>query len=96
MTDEVFDDDFDEVIENVTICSECDDYMEHEILKERKVGTGRDLLLKCKTCSAITNLQEQGKRCRCSRNIEPRPNTRTALNNKTAKTSLLPLTVVSG
>ena len=57
MTDDVVDDDFDEVIENVTMCSECDDYMEHEILKERKVGTGRDLLLKCKTCSAITNLQ---------------------------------------
>tara|TARA_A100001234_G_C12632240_1_gene388704 strand:+ start:1314 stop:2105 length:792 start_codon:yes stop_codon:yes gene_type:complete len=57
MTDDVVDDDFDEVIENVTMCSECEDYMEHEILKERKVGTGRDLLLKCKTCSAITNLQ---------------------------------------
>ena len=57
MTDDVVDDDFDEVIENVTMCSECDDYMEHEILKERKIGTGRDLLLKCKTCSAITNLQ---------------------------------------
>ena len=57
MTDDLVDDDFDEVIENVTMCSECDDYMEHEILKERKIGTGRDLLLKCKTCSAITNLQ---------------------------------------
>ncbi len=57
MSDNVVDDDFDEVIENVTMCSECDDYMEHEILKERKVGTGRDLLLKCKTCASITNLQ---------------------------------------
>ena len=57
MTDDVVDDDLDEVVENVTMCSECDDYMEHEILKERKIGTGRDLLLKCKTCSAITNLQ---------------------------------------
>lgn len=57
MSDDVVDDDFDEVIENVTMCSECDDYMEHEILKERKVGTGRDLLLKCKTCASITSLQ---------------------------------------
>ena len=57
MSDDVVGDDFDEVIENVTMCSECDDYMEHEILKERKVGTGRDLLLKCKTCASITSLQ---------------------------------------
>ena len=57
MSDDVVDDDFDDVIENVTICSECDDYMEHEILKERKVGTGRDLLLKCKTCASIRSLQ---------------------------------------
>ena len=54
MSDNVVDDDFDEVIDNVTMCSECDDYMEHEILKERKVGTGCDLLLKCKTCASIT------------------------------------------
>ena len=53
----LWEDAIDEVIENVTMCSECEDYMEHEILKERKIGTGRDLLLKCKTCSAITNLQ---------------------------------------
>ena len=57
MSDDVVGDDFDEVIENVTMCSECDDYMEHEILKERKVGTGLDLLLKCKTCASITSLQ---------------------------------------
>lgn len=57
MSDDVVDYDFDEVIENVTMCTECDEYMEHEILKERKVGTGRDLLLKCKTCASISNLQ---------------------------------------
>tara|TARA_Y100000768_G_C23852465_1_gene621699 strand:+ start:84 stop:875 length:792 start_codon:yes stop_codon:yes gene_type:complete len=57
MTDEVADDDVEEVVENVALCSECDDYMEHEVLKERKVGTGRDLLIKCISCSAISNLQ---------------------------------------
>ncbi len=57
MSDDIVDGDGDEVIENVTMCSECDEYVEHEILKERKVGTGRDLLLKCIRCSAITNLQ---------------------------------------
>ena len=44
MTDDVVDDDSDEVIENVTMCSECNEYKEHEILKERKVGTGRRLI----------------------------------------------------
>tara|TARA_B100000886_G_scaffold47772_1_gene29390 strand:+ start:4450 stop:5217 length:768 start_codon:yes stop_codon:yes gene_type:complete len=48
--------DFDEVVENVTFCSECNEYAEHEILKERSIGNGRDLLLKCTTCAAITNL----------------------------------------
>ena len=57
MTDDVIDGDSDEVIENVTMCSECKEYTEHEILKERKVGTGSDLLVKCKTCAAITTLQ---------------------------------------
>jgi len=57
MADEVTEDDNEEVIENVALCSECDDYMEHEILKERKVGTGRDLLLKCISCSAISSLE---------------------------------------
>ena len=36
MTDDVVDDDSDEVIENVTMCSECNEYTEHEILKERR------------------------------------------------------------
>ena len=57
MSDEVVDDDSDEVIENVTMCDECNEYTEHEILKERKVGSGSDLLVKCKTCSGVTNLQ---------------------------------------
>jgi uncharacterized Zn finger protein len=49
--------DQEEVVENVTYCSECDDYSEHEILKERSIGSGRDLLLKCLTCATISNLQ---------------------------------------
>jgi uncharacterized Zn finger protein len=57
MSDEVVDDDSDKVIENVTMCDECNEYTEHEILKERKVGSGSDLLVKCKTCSGVTNLQ---------------------------------------
>jgi len=50
-------DDFEEVIDNVVMCAQCDDYEEHEILKERKVGLGRDLLVKCSICGNISNLQ---------------------------------------
>ena len=57
MTDDILEDDFDEVVENLAHCSECNDYMEHEILKEKSVGSGRDLLLKCISCSAVTNYQ---------------------------------------
>ena len=57
MTDEVAEDDSEEVIENVTLCSECNEYSEHHILKERNVGSGRDLLIKCLSCGAISNLQ---------------------------------------
>lgn len=57
MTDEVAEDDSEEVIENVTLCSECNEYSEHDILKERSVGSGRDLLIKCLSCGAISSLQ---------------------------------------
>ena len=54
-SDEIeFDDD--DVIENVTLCEACGDITEHEILKEKKVGDGRDLLLKCISCSSISTL----------------------------------------
>ena len=57
MTDEVAEDDSEEVIENVTLCSECNEYSGHDILKERNVGSGRDLLIKCLSCGAISSLQ---------------------------------------
>ena len=44
MADDAADEDFDEVIENVTMCSECNEYAEHEILKERQVGSGLSLI----------------------------------------------------
>lgn len=57
MTGDVAEDDSGEVMENVTLCSECNEYSEHDILKERNVGSGRDLLIKCLSCGAISNLQ---------------------------------------
>ena len=38
--------DQEEVVENVTYCSDCDDYCEHEILKERSIGSGRGPIAK--------------------------------------------------
>jgi len=57
MVDDVALDDDEEVIENVTMCEKCDDYTEYEVLKEKKVGTGSDLLVKCSDCGNITNIQ---------------------------------------
>ena len=37
MSDDVVGDDFDEVIENVTMCSECDDYMDMKFSKSAKL-----------------------------------------------------------
>ena len=48
---------FEEVIDNLMLCSECDSYTEHEILRERDVGTGRDILLKCQLCLHIYSAQ---------------------------------------
>ena len=55
-SDEIeFDDE--EIIENATLCEECGDITEHEILKEKEIGGGRDFLLKCISCSSITTLE---------------------------------------
>lgn len=56
MSEYVAEDDQDEILENVTYCAECDELAGHEILKERQVGSGRDLLIKCITCNSIANL----------------------------------------
>ncbi|MCH1481223.1 MAG: hypothetical protein L7T81_03175, partial [Candidatus Poseidoniaceae archaeon] len=57
MTDDIAEDDSEEVVENVAICSECDEYTEHQVLKEKAVGTGKDLLVKCIECEYVYNLQ---------------------------------------
>lgn len=57
MTDDIAEDDSEEVVENVTVCSECDEYTEHQVLKEKAVGTGKDLLVKCIECDYVYNLQ---------------------------------------
>ena len=33
MTDDIAEDDSEEVVENVTVCSECDEYTEHQSLE---------------------------------------------------------------
>ncbi len=54
--DEVF-------IENVTDCPGCGYPCGHEVLRERKVGTGTDFLLKCDECEKVHSIQVR----------EPRP-----------------------
>ena len=46
MTEDIAEDDLEEVVANVALCSECDEYAEHQVLKEKSVGTGKDLLVK--------------------------------------------------
>tara|TARA_B100000900_G_scaffold58332_1_gene43880 strand:+ start:74874 stop:75653 length:780 start_codon:yes stop_codon:yes gene_type:complete len=57
MSDEEIEFDDDEVIENATLCENCRDITEHEVLKEKKVGQGRNLLVKCVECSTISTLE---------------------------------------
>ena len=51
--------DFDEevVLQNATYCKTCHEVSEHEILREKKVGEGKDLLLKCSICEEVSTLQ---------------------------------------
>ena len=61
MDDEFEDDteeyDVEELVENVTDCPGCRQPCGHEILREKKAGTGTDYLLKCEECSHIHTVQ---------------------------------------
>jgi uncharacterized Zn finger protein len=57
MSDDEIEFDEEEIIENATFCEKCNDIMEHEVLKEKNVGKGRNLLLKCLDCSQISTLE---------------------------------------
>ncbi|MBT04185.1 MAG: hypothetical protein CMA92_00215 [Euryarchaeota archaeon] len=48
--------DEEDIIQNASLCENCDDITEHEVLKEKLIGQGRDLLLKCTVCSKISTL----------------------------------------
>ncbi len=54
MDDESMDD---EIVENVTDCPGCGQPCGHEILKERKAGTGANYLLKCLECQHIHSVE---------------------------------------
>ena len=57
MSDEEIEFNDDEVIENATLCENCGELTEHEVLKEKMVGQGRNLLVKCVECSTISTLE---------------------------------------
>ena len=45
--------DIEELVENVTDCPGCSEACGHEVLREKKAGTGTDYLLKCEECAHI-------------------------------------------
>ena len=51
------DEDVDIVLENAADCPSCRFVTSHEVLRERKAGTGTDYLLKCDECSEVYKLQ---------------------------------------
>ena len=82
MDDEITDDseEFDDVefVENVTDCPGCKQPCGHEVLKEKKAGTGSNFLLKCDECDHIHTVQIR----------EPRPVTIPFLLSEGADTVL--------
>lgn len=57
MSDDDFDDSIGEdFIENVAECPECNQESGHEILSEKKIGSGFDYLVKCELCQFVHKL----------------------------------------
>ncbi|RJU89110.1 MAG: hypothetical protein DWC02_00380 [Candidatus Poseidoniales archaeon] len=46
-----------ELVENVTDCPGCGEACGHEVLREKKAGTGADYLLKCDECAHVHTVQ---------------------------------------
>jgi uncharacterized Zn finger protein len=57
MSDDENDFEDEEILENATHCEPCSEITGHELLREKAVGEGRDLLLKCNQCSHISTLE---------------------------------------
>ena len=49
------DDDFDEFVNNASMCESCQELTEHDILKQREVRNGFDMLVKCTVCGTVNN-----------------------------------------
>jgi uncharacterized Zn finger protein len=47
----------DEIVQNVTDCPGCNEVCGHEILREKKVNTGSDFLVKCIECGKVHTVQ---------------------------------------
>ena len=45
------------ILENAADCPSCGFVTSHDILRERKAGTGTDYLLKCAECGEVHKLQ---------------------------------------
>ena len=51
------DTDVEEEVVDVAVCPKCSKMVEHEILRRTMKGNGEDLLVRCKECSNVHNLQ---------------------------------------
>lgn len=45
-----------EFIENALQCEDCEELTSHEVLRERKAGTGTDFLVKCSSCGKVKTI----------------------------------------
>ena len=50
-------DETEEVMDNATDCPICDELTGHEILKEKKVGVGADIMVRCEACRHVHTIQ---------------------------------------
>ena len=57
MSDEENEVDDEEILENANFCDACNEVTAHELLREKPVGEGRDVLLKCVECSFVYTLE---------------------------------------
>ena len=53
MSDDENEVDDEEILENANFCDACNEVTAHELLREKPVGEGRDVLLKCVECSVV-------------------------------------------
>tara|TARA_B100000768_G_C11189700_1_gene336755 strand:+ start:140 stop:907 length:768 start_codon:yes stop_codon:yes gene_type:complete len=57
MSEDEIDLEDEEIIENANLCDACNEFTGHQLLREKPVGEGRDVLLKCDECGIVSTLE---------------------------------------